>query len=254
MAAAARDKLRTLMAEALTGPAEQAIPLAMLRAIALALVQLRDPMILRVLAKSLAVTLAVFAVLGVALWFGSTALIARFAPAGSGWEWLVAVALMVALGWVLWRVVAVAVLQFFADEVVEAVERRYYPAALATARKLPMREELRVGLRGARRALLLNLAALPLALALIVTGIGSPLVFWAVNAVLLGRELTELVWLRHAHAPDAQLPLGQGEQLVLGGVSAALFMVPLVNLIAPVLAAAIATHQVHRRREHIHAA
>jgi CysZ protein len=223
------------------------------RAIALALAQLRDPSILKILAKSFALTLAVFIAIGVALWFVLSALIARFVPSGSGWEWLLTVALTIALGWVLWRVIAIAVIQFFADEVVEAVERRYYPAARASARKLSFREELRVGLRGARRSLLLNLAALPLALALVVTGVGSPLVFWAVNAVLLGRELTELVWLRHAPAADAPPPLGQTEQIALGAVCAGLFLVPFVNLLAPVLGAAIATHRVHRRWEPVDA-
>jgi CysZ protein len=214
------------------------------RAIALALAQLRDPSILKILAKSFALTLAVFIAIGVALWFVLSALIARFVPSGSGWEWLLTVALTIALGWVLWRVIAIAV---------EAVERRYYPAARASARKLSFREELRVGLRGARRSLLLNLAALPLALALVVTGVGSPLVFWAVNAVLLGRELTELVWLRHAPAADAPPPLGQTEQIALGAVCAGLFLVPFVNLLAPVLGAAIATHRVHRRWEPVDA-
>lgn len=205
------------------------------------------------MAKSLAMTVAIFICVGVATWFALSALIARFVPAGSGWEWLLSVALTVALGWVLWRIVAIAVLQFYADEVVEAVERRYYPEALASARKLGRHEELRVGLRGAWRSLLLNLAALPLALALIVTGIGSPLVFWAVNAFLLGRELTELVWLRHAHRAGEAPPLGQAEQMALGGLGAALFLVPFVNLLAPVLGAAVATHRVHRRLEPAHA-
>jgi len=220
----------------------------------MALAQLRDPAILRVLAKSLVLTLAIFAAVGVALWFALSALLHRYLPAaGSGWDWLLTVGLTIALGWVLWRIIAIAVIQFFADEVVEAVERKYYPAALATARKLPFREELRVGLRGVKRSLLLNLAALPLALALIVTGVGSPLVFWAVNAVLLGRELTELVWLRHAHGTANALPLGRADQIALGGVCAALFLVPFANLLAPVLGAAIATHRVHRRLEPAHA-
>jgi uncharacterized protein involved in cysteine biosynthesis len=210
---------------------------------------LRDPSILKVLGKSLALTLAVFVSLGAAIWFVLSALVDRFVPAGSGWEWLLTVALTVALGWVLWRIVAIAVLQFFSDEVVEAVERRYYPSALASARKLSLREELRVGWRGAKRSLLLNLAALPLALALVFTGIGSPLVFWGVNALLLGRELTELVWLRHVHSEGAAPPLGQTQQIALGAVCAALFLVPFLNLLAPVLGAAIATHQVHRRLE-----
>lgn len=223
------------------------------RAIILAIAQLRDPSILKVLGKSLAVTFAVFALTGAAIWFALSALTARFVPTGSGWEWLLTVALTVVLGWVLWRIVAIAVLQFFADEVVEAVERKYYPGAHAVARKLSFGQELKIGLRGARRSLLLNLAALPLALALVFTGIGSPLVFWAVNAMLLGRELTELVWLRHAPDPEAAPPLGQAEQLALGGICAALFLVPFVNFLAPVLGAAIATHRVHRRSEPAHA-
>jgi uncharacterized protein involved in cysteine biosynthesis len=226
------------------------MPRALVPALALAVGQLRDPAIVRVLVTSLLITLAVFAVLGAGLWFALSAVLNRFVPAvGSGWEWLLTLALTLALGWVLWRVIAVAVLQFFADEVVEAVERRYYPAALARARKLPFRQELAVGLRGAKRAALFNLAALPLALALAVTGVGSPLVFWGVNAVLLGRELTELVWLRHASSPEAPPPLNQAEQLALGGVCAALFLVPFVNLLAPVLGAATATHRIHRHRE-----
>lgn len=226
------------------------MPRALIPAVTLALGQLRDPAILRVLAKSLLITLAIFAVLGVALWFALAALLDHFLPgADSGWQWLLSLAITFALGWVLWRVIAVAVIQFFADEVVEAVERRYYPAALARARKLSFRQELRVGLRGARRSLLLNLAALPVALALIVTGVGAALVFWAVNAVLLGRELTELVWLRHAAAPGDPPPLTKTEQLALGGVCSALFLVPFVNLVAPVLGAAIATHRIHRHRE-----
>ncbi len=230
------------------------MPRALVPALMLAVGQLREPAILRVLAKSLLITLAVFAALGLALWFALGALLQRFMPsAGSGWEWLLTAALTVALGWVLWRVIAVAVIQFFADEVVEAVERKYYPAARARARKLSFREELAVGLRGAKRALLLNLAAMPVALALIVTGIGSPLVFWAVNAVLLGRELTELVWLRHAAGPGDPPPLSRAEQIALGGVCAALFLVPFVNLLAPVLGAATATHRIHRRRELAHA-
>jgi CysZ protein len=231
------------------------MPRALVPALTLALRQLREPAILRVLAKSLVVTLAVFAALGVALWFALSALLDRFMPAaGNGWEWLLTFALTVALGWVLWRVIAIAVIQFFADEVVEAVERKYYPAAMARARKLSFREELALGLRGARRALLLNLAALPVALALMVTGVGAPVVFWAVNAVLLGRELTELVWARHAAGRDDAPPLTRTEQFALGGVCSALFLVPFVNLLAPVLGAATATHRIHRGRELAHAA
>ena len=73
------------------------------------------------------------------------------------------------------------------------------------------------------------------------------MVFWAVNAWLLGRELVDMVWLRHRPAPGAPAPVGKAERFLLGGAIAALFMVPFANLLAPVLGAAAATHLVHGR-------
>ena len=151
------------------------------------------------------------------------------------------------LGWLLWRILALAVLQFFADEVIEAVEARHYPQALANARKLPWREELAQGLRGGMRALGYNLAALPVALVLLVTGVGPALVFGGVNAVLLGRELTDLVWLRHRRDAAAKSPLASWERFVLGGLVTVWLTVPVVNLLAPLAGAAMATHLVHRK-------
>lgn len=151
-------------------------------------------------------------------------------------------------GWLLFRVVALFVLQFFADEVVEAVESRHYPASGATLRKLSLREELANGLRSLLRAVGFNLLALPVAAALLVTGIGTALVFWSVNAVLLGRELQDMVWLRHRQGGHETAPLGFVTRFALGGIVAALLLVPVINLIAPVLGAASATHLVHRGR------
>ena len=117
----------------------------------------------------------------------------------------------------------------------------------AAARKLGWREEAGRAVAGAGRALLFNLLALPLALVLIVTGIGAPLVFLAVNAVLLGRELQDMVWLRHRPSKDTPAPLNQLERWTLGGVTAFLLTVPVVNFIAPFLGAACAVHLIHRK-------
>lgn len=229
----------------------------MFSAFTLALAQLFDPRVLRILAKSIAATLLAFALLGAAGWW-----LADWALA-TAWldddkvadmRGLIALMLVVLGGVLLWRIVALVVLQFFADEVVEAVEARHYPTALAAARKLGWREELANGLRGGGRALLFNLIALPFALVLLVTGIGPALLFWAVNAVLLGRELQDMVWLRHRHAPDAPAPLRKFERFALGGIVAALLIVPLVNLLAAFIGAAMATHLVHRKVSLPHAA
>ena len=210
---------------------------------------LAEGAVLRVLGKTIAVTLAVFAVLGVAGYFGLEAGFAALGLDDNGLGPLVALLLTVAGAWLLFRVVALAVLQLFADEVVVAVERRSYPHAAASARKLPLSEDIRNALGGAGRAILANLLVLPVALALVVTGIGPALVFWAVNAWLLGRELQDLAWARHRHTRGTEAPIRAPERFLLGGVVAGLLAVPFVNLLAPVIGAAAAVHLVHRRKE-----
>ncbi|MBN8483787.1 MAG: EI24 domain-containing protein [Sphingomonadales bacterium] len=211
-----------------------------------ALSSLADRHLLPIWLKSLALTLLVFAVLAGAGWYGLSALIDRLWP-NDGLGDAVAVLVVVLAGWLLWRILALAVLQFFADEVVLAVESRDYPEMAARARKLGLHEEGLKAVAGAGRALLYNLIALPIALVLAVTGVGAPLVFLAVNAVLLGRELQDMVWLRHRPSPDSPPPLSGVERLLLGGVIAVLLTVPVANFVAPFLGAACAVHLIHRK-------
>lgn len=221
------------------------------RAFALALGQLSDPAILRVLAKSLLATLAIFALLGVAAWQGLSAGLASYAARYEGLGALLALAMTGIGAWLLFRVVALAVLQFFADDVVRAVERRHYPDA-ASVPNLPFSTELAASARALLRVIAINAVVLPFALVLLVTGVGTALLLWAANAWLLGRELTEMVWLRHRQEEGGDrsepMPVSGPTRFVLGGIVAAVLIVPFVNLLAPVLGAAAATHLVHRAR------
>lgn len=210
--------------------------------------QLGDRRIVGVLAKSVAVTLAIFAALGIALWRASAALIESYAAGWGELAGLAALLLGIVGGWLLFRVVALMVLQFFADEVVLAVESRHFPEHAAAARDVPFAEEVRHALGGVLRAVLINLVALPVGLLLLVTGVGTALWFWAVNAWLLGRELQDMVWLRHRHEREAAAPLSGLTRFALGGIVAAMLLVPFANLLAPVLGAAAATHLVHNRK------
>lgn len=179
---------------------------SVLTSLLLAVRQLGDPRVLRVLGKSVAVSLLLFAVLAAALWWGLDGLLAwagldeRMVAGGDGLRGLASLVLTMLALWLGWRIIAMLVIQFYAEDVVRAVERRHYPQAASAARDLPLAEQLRVSLGAAGRALALNLLALPVALLLVVTGIGPALVFWLVNALLIGRELADMVWLRHAHA------------------------------------------------------
>ncbi|ABC64637.1 EI24 domain-containing protein [Erythrobacter litoralis] len=222
------------------------LPTAFARAVG----QLADPAIVRVLVKSVALTLLVFAALGVGLWAALEQALESYTTGFSAEiAALVSILLAVIGGWLLFRIVAIAVIQFFADEIVMAVEKRHYPGAHAVARDLTFAESLRESLKGLGRALGANLLALPVALILLVTGIGTVLLFWLVNAWLLGRELQDIAWLRHRARPEDAPPLTGLTRFLLGGTVAALFAVPFLNLLAPVIGAAAATHLVHDRKE-----
>jgi hypothetical protein len=221
-------------------------------ALALSLGQLAEPRVLRLLLKSLAVTLVIVAVLGAIGWWLLEDQLGRLLV-DTTLSGLLATAVVLFGGWLLWRIVAFTVLQFFADDVVVAVEERYYPAAAVNARRLGWHEELRHGLSSAGRALIANLIAAPFALALLVTGVGTALLFWLVNAVLLGRELMDLVWLRHRRSASEPAPLSAIERFALGGIVAALLIVPFANLLAPFLGAAMAAHLIHRKGTLAHA-
>ncbi len=219
----------------------------------LALGQLADRRVIGILLKSLAVSLVLFAAAAWGGWYALDWLLAlaglgddSFEGAGTLRE--LAALLLALLGlWLAWRIIALAVVNFFADEVVQAVEARHYPEAAARARDLPVGEQVSTSLKSALRALIVNLVALPFALLLLVTGIGPALLLWLVNAALLGRELQEMVWLRHRQDKADPAPVGRIERFVLGGAVAALLALPFVNLLAPILGAAAATHLIHRK-------
>lgn len=219
----------------------------------LALGQLADPRVIGVLLKSIAVSLVLFLAAAWGGWYAldwSMTIFGLDDATFAGAEQLRALVslLLTLVGlWFAWRIVAMAVISFFADEVVQAVEGRHYPQAAAAARDLPLSEQFSTSIRAAVRAVLVNLLALPFALMLLVTGFGTALLFWLVNALLIGRELQDMVWLRHRLDAADAAPLTRGQRFLLGGAIAALLAVPFVNLLAPLLGAAAATHLIHRR-------
>jgi CysZ protein len=219
----------------------------------LAIGQLADPRVLRILAKSLAVTLVLFALVAWAGWHALDWLLAWLGLgdalfAGAGGLRGIAAFLLTLVGlWLAWRIVAMTVIGFFVDEIVLAVEARHYPDAALSARDLPAAEQFSTSLTAATRALLVNLVALPFALVLLVTAVGPAILFWLVNALLLGRELHDMVWLRHRRSKADSAPCGALQRFLLGGAVAGMLALPFVNLLAPILGAAAATHLFHRR-------
>jgi CysZ protein len=218
----------------------------MVKALLRALPQIFHPAARAVLARSLGLTLVIFVVLGVGIWFGLGWL---FAWMGWGEDGLagaaVAAVVTVLTAWLLFRAVAMAVLGLFSDAIVIAVEQDSYPQAAAQARTLSMTAGMRFALRSVLRTVGWNLVALPFYIALLVTGIGTLALFLALNGHLLGRDLADMVEGRHPELPA----IPHGTRWAMGLVSALLFLVPVANLLAPILSAAMAVHVLHGRRE-----
>lgn len=222
----------------------------MIGAFFLSLAQLGDRAVVAVFAKSMAVTLAIFAVIGVGLWQASAALVAWLGYDTAGLSAAIALVATVLALWLLFRAVAIAVVGVFADDIVAAVEARHYPQALASARPVGLARNVAMGTRSAARVVLVNLVMLPVYAALLVTGVGTAAAFFAVNGWLLGRDLGDMVASRHLGGAAIRdwRKATAARRFALGLATTALFVVPVLNLLAPVLGAAMATHLFHRRR------
>jgi uncharacterized protein involved in cysteine biosynthesis len=227
--------------------------LKMIQAFTRALAQLADRTILAILLKVIALTILLFALFGVAAYFGLVWLFAWLGWTQGGFAAATAAAIIAILtGLLLFRIVAIFVLNIFSDDIVDAVERRYYPNLAETAKPPGYLLGIRMGLASTGRAVGYNIVAAPLYVLLLVTGIGVPIAFFAVNGVLLGRDLQDMVAARHMSdyrnlATEWRLPKVQ--RFVLGLIAALLLAIPFVNFLAPVLAAAMATHLVHGKKE-----
>jgi len=227
--------------------------MAMIRALALSIAQLRDPVHRGVLMRALLLTVLLLA----GLWWGLLTLLARLDTAGwPGWlarAWadggatlgaLIVLPLLIPL----FAAVATGLAELWLDDVIGAVEAVHYPGA--AARPVGWATNLRLGLGATLRLLAWNAVALPAYLLLLVTGVGTLLLFIALNGWLLGRAYLEMVAVRHLDAGTVGPWIGAHPRIrwQVGLVAATLFAVPVVNLVAPLIGVSLATHLFHRRR------
>lgn len=153
-----------------------------------------------------------------------------------GWSAALVVAVEIVTLWLAFRAVAMAVVGLFAEDIVAAVEARHYPKALDTARPVPLARGIAMGLGSAGRVVAINLVLLPVYIGLLVTGVGTAAMFLLVNGWLLSRDLGDMVAARHmdAGAMRRWRKATGPQRLLLGLAVAVLFVVPGLNLLAPV--------------------
>jgi CysZ protein len=198
------------------------------------------PALRRVVGLCLALAVASFAVLWVAL-----AIVLNHS-ARFGWgplDWLVdllgALAVL-ALSWLLFPAVVTLVMGFFLGRIAGAVEALDYPGG-GPPRRPAITETAITTLRFMSLTIFLNLLVLPVYVLL--PGINF-FVFLSLNGYLFGREYFEVVALRRLDQTATRTARRRfaGRVFVGGVVIAGLFAVPFVNLLAPVIATAFMVH------------
>ncbi|MCE6960189.1 EI24 domain-containing protein [Cereibacter sphaeroides] len=154
------------------------------------------------------------------------------------------VVLMIGLSVFLMIPVASAFTGFFLDRVVDAVEVKHY-AGLPPATPLPLWDQLIDSANFFAILVLVNLLALVL---LFFAGPLFPILFWALNGFLLGREYFTLVAMRRLGRAGAKALRARhaGQIWLAGTLMAAPLSIPIVNLLVPVLGVATFTHLYHR--------
>jgi CysZ protein len=202
----------------------------------------------RILWRSLALTIALLAL----LWFGLTRLFSSYLkghPLSVDYPildtfafFLAGFGLVIALIYIL-PAVSALVAGFFLDDAAEIVERTDFSGE-PPGRPLPAGRALFYGFRFAGLALLVNLAALML---IFIPGVNI-VAFFGANAYLLGREYFELAAGRFRPLQEAAQMRREHRLTVLlaGAMVAGLVLVPVLNLLTPLFGVALMVH-VHKR-------
>ena len=215
----------------------------------LVLAVMRLPFAWLVMAISVGCTLVVIAGLAAGTWW---------LLSGLGWwdrgilqatrwdDWLVGgvgSTLVLVLGWFTFPLIVTAVAGVFLEPLADRLERKFYPD-LPMPRAIPIAEQILISLRTLARSIGWNILCLPFYFIPVL----NIAVYAAMNGFLLSREYFQVVALRH-------LPTGESKSLYRrirwplwrgGLVLSVVFVIPVVNLFAPLLATSWMVHRLWR--------
>ena len=214
----------------------------MIQALMLSFQSLSDRRVALVMVKVVVLTLVALIVSGIGLWSALQALFAWLNVNDTGfWSGLLSAAIVALSGILLFRAVAIAMTWVFADDIIDAVEDRHYPSHAAFGKRPSLGAGLQMAMKSVARVVGYNLLALPVYLLLLFTGAGTAIAFLLINALLLGKDMEDMLVARHG----AKGVMNKLSRVMLGLFGTAGMMVPLANLFVPVLATAMAVHLVH---------
>ena len=230
----------------------------MIRAFTMAFYQIGNKSLRRVIWMALIGSIALFVFLWLVVGFVLFK-IAIFAFDGflgffnTIFEWVInlfGASAVVVISWLLFPSVVSLIVSFFLEDVVRIVEGDHYPH-LSEPPSQDMRKLIVITAKFSVLASALNILVLPVyAILFFIAGPFNLFVYYALNGYLIGREFFELVAHRRAD-PDQvqQLRKAFPGQVYLAGVVIVFMMtIPVVNLIASVIAPIAMVHLVENWR------
>ena len=234
----------------------------MISAFSLAIGQLSDKSLRQVVSIGLLGSLAIFVLLWIAIGF----VLFETDIFTTGWffgvfdwvvEWLTDIfggVLIIIATWFLFPATATLIASFFLERAVQAVEDKHFPN-LPVPRLQNLAEILKITLKFTGLSIALNLLALPVYIVFFFLGPLNLFVFYALNGYLLGREYFELIAHRRLEPLQAIHLRGafRGQMFLAGVIITFLMTIPVVNLLAPVIATATMVHLVQGWRNRLDA-
>ncbi|MGB0439917.1 MAG: EI24 domain-containing protein [Paracoccaceae bacterium] len=218
--------------------------------------QVGDPRFRSVLLRGIALAVALlfgFFVLtqGLVAWLTPDTVTLPWVGAVGGLDTVLGIGAFVAmlgLSVILMVPVASAMTSLFIEDVAQAVEDRHYPG-LPPTKAVPFGDAIRDSAAFLGQLIAANIVALVLYLLL---PFAALFIFWALNGFLLGREYFTMAAMRRVGRIKARhlRRKHRGMIWMAGTLMAMPLTVPLVNLVIPILGAAVFTHLFHSTQGH----
>ncbi|NOZ66566.1 MAG: hypothetical protein GXP00_08765 [Alphaproteobacteria bacterium] len=142
--------------------------------------------------------------------------------------------------------IATVFMSLYLDDVVDAVEDKYYPDRKA-GKRLGVGHLAYLAVRLAFMIIFLNIIVIPLYVFFFWVPFVPLVIFYTLNSYLLGWGYYEMVAVRHLGIKEAGQHRKSIRGQVLGGgfIITLLYSFPVINLTAPILGAAILAHLFH---------
>ncbi len=152
--------------------------------------------------------------------------------------------LILMLGWLCWPAFISAFVSLFSDSALEKIERDNYPF-LPLARSTPLSNQIAYACNTLMRSLFYTVLVLPFyfipALNLVV--------YLVLSGLLFGKEYYIAVAIRHMTLHDAESVYKKNKLSIFltGMVIGAMFLIPIINIFAPILGVSFMAHRLYRK-------